>query len=81
MNKNMGSADRKLRPFVAAPLLVIAGVLTGPATGLAFVLYGLAVVMLATSAVGTCPLYLPFRVNTGASTNATTGSAGHASDR
>ncbi|NMM34743.1 MAG: DUF2892 domain-containing protein [Phycicoccus sp.] len=81
MNKNMGSADRKLRAFVAAPVLAIAGVLTGPATGLAFVLYGLAVVMLATSAVGTCPLYLPFRWNTGASTSVTTSSAGHASAR
>lgn len=79
MNKNMGSADRKLRAFVAAPVLVIAGVLTGPASGIAFVLYALAAVMLATSAVGTCPLYLPFRLNTGASTNTTTGGAGHGS--
>jgi len=53
----MGTADRKLRAFVAAPVLVIAGVLVGP-TG------WLAIVMLATAAVGSCPLYLPFGLRT-----------------
>jgi Protein of unknown function (DUF2892) len=57
VNKNMGSADRKLRAFILAPALVVAGVLTGPAGVLAIVLYALAGVMLATSAVGSCPLY------------------------
>ncbi len=57
MNKNMGSADRKLRAFVVAPLLVVIAVLAGPAGWLAIVMYALAAVMLATSVVGFCPLY------------------------
>ena len=64
MNKNMGSADRKLRAFVVAPALVIVGVLAGPAGWLALVLYALAAVMLATAAAGTCPLYLLFGLST-----------------
>ena len=64
MNVNMGSADRKLRAFVVAPVLVIAGVLVGPAGWLAIVLYALAGVMLATSAVGSCPLYMLFGLRT-----------------
>jgi hypothetical protein len=81
VNKNMGSADRKLRTFVVAPVLVIAGVLAGPATGLAIVLYALAAVMLATSAVGTCPLYLLFGLSTGAPKSTANGSAVHVSAR
>jgi len=54
---NIGSADRKLRAFVVAPVLVVAGLLVGPAGWLAIVLYALAGVMLATSAVSFCPLY------------------------
>jgi hypothetical protein len=60
----MGSADRKLRAFVVAPVLVIAGVLVGPAGWLAIVLYALAGVMLATAAVGSCPLYTLFGLRT-----------------
>jgi Protein of unknown function (DUF2892) len=54
---NVGSADRKLRAFVVAPVLIVAGLLVGPAGWLAIVLYILAAVMLATSAVSFCPLY------------------------
>ena len=57
MKINIGSADRKLRAFVVAPVLVLAGLLVGPAGWLAIVLYVLAGVMLATSAVSFCPLY------------------------
>jgi hypothetical protein len=64
VNVNMGSADRKLRAFVVAPVLVIASVLVGPAAWLAIVLYALAGVMLATSAAGSCPLYMPFGLRT-----------------
>lgn len=73
MNKNMGSADRKLRAFVVAPVLVIAGVLVGPAGLLAIALYALAAVMLATSAAGSCPLYMPFGLSTSAPRKVTTG--------
>lgn len=56
MNRNMGSADRALRA-VLGPVLVVAGVLAGPAGTLAVVLYVLGAVMLGTAAVGYCPLY------------------------
>ena len=75
VNVNMGSADRKLRAFVVAPVLVIAGVLVGPAGALAIVLYALAAVMLATSSVGTCPLYLPFGLRTSSLHKVTTPAA------
>jgi hypothetical protein len=64
VNMNMGSADRKLRAFVVAPVLVVAGVLVGPAGWLAIVLYALTGVMLATSAAGSCPLYMLFGLRT-----------------
>lgn len=57
MNKNIGSADRKLRTFVIGPALVVAGLLVGPGGWLAIVLYALAVVMWATAAAGSCPIY------------------------
>ena len=64
MKINMGSADRKLRAFVVAPVLVVAGLLAGPAGWLAIVLYVLAAVMAGTAAVGFCPLYALFGVRT-----------------
>lgn len=48
MNKNMSSADRKLRAFAAAPVLAAVGVVAGPAGWLATVLYTLAAGMLMT---------------------------------
>ena len=57
MKINVGSADRKLRAFVVAPVLVVVGFLVGPAGWLAIVLYVLAGMMLATSAVSFCPVY------------------------
>ena len=64
MKINIGSADRKLRAFVVAPVLIVAGLLAGPAGWLAIVLYALAGVMLATSAVSFCPLYALFGLRT-----------------
>lgn len=64
MNLNLGSADRKLRAFVVAPVLVVAGVLVGPAGWLAIVFYALAGVMLVTAAAGSCPLYSLFGLRT-----------------
>jgi hypothetical protein len=68
----MGSADRKLRAFVVAPVLVVAGLLLGPAGWLAIVLYVLAGVMLATSAVSFCPLYALLGLRTRPEQKATT---------
>jgi hypothetical protein len=64
MNKNMGSADRILRAALVAPVLVVAGVLVGPAGWFAIVLYTLAAVMLVTAAIGSCPLYTLFGLRT-----------------
>ncbi len=64
MKQNMGSADRKFRALLVAPVLVVAGLLVGPGGWLPLVLYGLAVVMWATAAVGSCPLYSIFGLRT-----------------
>ncbi|MEP7036024.1 MAG: DUF2892 domain-containing protein [Dermatophilaceae bacterium] len=64
MKINLGSADRKLRAFVVAPVLVLGGLVLGPAGWLAIVLYVLAGVMLATSALSFCPLYAVFGLRT-----------------
>ncbi|OZC01431.1 YgaP family membrane protein [Rubricoccus marinus] len=63
MKKNMGSIDRGLRAALAVLVAVLyfTGVINGTA---AIVLGVLAVVFLATSFVGTCPLYLPFGLST-----------------
>ena len=63
MKKNMGAADRIIRTLLA----VVIGVLffKGVIAGLFGVILGiLAIIFLATSAVGWCPLYLPFHLST-----------------
>ncbi len=63
MIKNMGIVDRVLRVVLA--VVVGALILSGQIGGWVAVLLGiLAVVFLATSAVGTCPLYMPFHAST-----------------
>ena len=71
MKINIGSADRKLRAFVVAPVLVVAGLLVGPAGWLAIMLYALAVVMAATSSISFCPLYALLGLRTRPQQNAT----------
>ena len=60
--KNMGSVDRIIRfiigvVFVLLAIFVVTGVWMG-------VLYALGAVMLVTSLIGTCPLYMPFHIST-----------------
>ena len=63
MKTNMGSLDRILR--IVAAIVIAVLYLTGQISGLAALILGvLAVVFLLTSAVGTCPLYLPFGIST-----------------
>ena len=64
MKKNMGKIDRRIRAFLIAPLLVVLAlfVVVGSVGGV--ILLVLALVMLATSAAGLCPLYLPMGVDT-----------------
>ena len=64
MKVNMGRTDRLIRTFAVAPVLVILALVVGAGSVGGIILFVLAGVMLATSAVGSCPLYLPFGVNT-----------------
>jgi len=63
MKQNMGSVDRIVRVVFA--LLVAALYFTGSISGTVAIILGLfAVIFLATSAMGFCPLYLPFKLST-----------------
>jgi len=63
MKKNMGGADRVIRIIIA---VIIAGLyFTGKITGaIGIVLLVLAGIFVLTSLISTCPLYLPFGINT-----------------
>lgn len=60
----MGGADRKIRGFLVAPVMVVVAWLVGFDTVGGVVAGVLAAVMLGTAAVGVCPLYLPFGIDT-----------------
>lgn len=63
MKKNMGSVDRIIRLLIAAVFGLM--YFTNFATGVTgTILLVLAVVFLLTSAVGFCPLYAPFGIDT-----------------
>ncbi len=63
MKKNMGMIDRILRTFLAVVVVVL--YLGGQLTGIAAVLLGIfAVIFLATSYVGFCPVYKLLGVST-----------------
>jgi Inner membrane protein YgaP-like, transmembrane domain len=62
MSINMQNLDRRLRVFLVAPAAIVIGVLIGPGSPGAIVLYALAVVMLGTGAAGYCPLYSLIRL-------------------
>lgn len=63
MKKNMGTVDKVIRVLVAVIVLVLyfTHVISGT---LAVILLILAGVFIVTSLIGTCPLYLPFGLNT-----------------
>jgi hypothetical protein len=63
MKTNLGSADRLIRILLAAVLLTLyfTGIIQG-ITGI--ILAVLAIVLVLTSFIGICPLYLPFGLNT-----------------
>ena len=63
MIKNMGKVDKVIRLVLA--LIVGVLIITGNLVGTAAVILGiLALVFLATSVIGTCPLYIPFKIST-----------------
>lgn len=57
MKVNMGSIDRLVRALVVAPVAIVIAVIVGVGSVAGIVLLVFAAVMLATSAVGFCPLY------------------------
>ena len=63
MKKNLGSADRLIRALLA--VIVAFLYFTGEITGTAAMVLGLfAIIFVATSTVGFCPLYAPFKLST-----------------
>jgi hypothetical protein len=64
MSRNLSNLDRRLRSFLLAPVAIILAVVIGAGSIGGIVLFALAAVMLATSAVGFCPLYALFHLNT-----------------
>lgn len=69
MNKNMGTADKVVRIFVAIVILGLyfAHLISGTA---AIILLILAGIFILTSFIGVCPLYLPFGISTRKKVNA-----------
>lgn len=63
MKKNVGSIDRIVRVVIAAVILIlfITKVITGT---LGIVLLALAAILVVTSLLNFCPLYLPFKIST-----------------
>ena len=63
MIKNMGFFDRVLRTMAAlvVGILYLAGTISGLT---AAILGAVALIFLATSAIGTCPAYMPFGFST-----------------
>jgi hypothetical protein len=57
MSRNISTLDRGLRSFVVAPATTVLAFVVGAGSVGGIVLFMLAAVMLATSAVGFCPLY------------------------
>lgn len=63
MTKNMGSADRIIRLLVAVAIAAL--YFTNTISGTLAVILGIfAVVFVATSFMGFCPLYKPFKIST-----------------
>lgn len=64
MKRNMGTVDRLVRAFVAAPVLIVVGFVLGAGSLFGIVAFVVAAVMLATAALGFCPAYIPFGLST-----------------
>ena len=64
MSRNMSNLDRGLRTFVVAPVAIVIAVLVGAGSVLGIVLFAVAAIMLATSAIGFCPLYKLLHLDT-----------------
>jgi Protein of unknown function (DUF2892) len=64
MSRNMNTTDRALRAFLVAPAAIVVALVVGAGSIAGILLFALAAIMLATSAVGFCPLYKLLHLNT-----------------
>jgi Inner membrane protein YgaP-like, transmembrane domain len=64
MSRNMNNTDRALRAFLVAPAAIIVAFVVGAGSLTGIVLFALAALMLATSAIGFCPLYKLLHIDT-----------------
>ena len=62
MKKNMGSTDRTIRAILGIAAIIIALFATSGVVDI--ILYIFAAIMIVTSLVGVCPLYIPFNIST-----------------
>ncbi|MDP3297087.1 MAG: DUF2892 domain-containing protein [Thermodesulfovibrionia bacterium] len=63
MKQNMGTIDRVVRIVLAVVVAILC--FTGQITGIAATVLGIfAVIFMVTSAIGFCPLYVPFKIST-----------------
>jgi hypothetical protein len=62
MNKNMGTTDRSIRAILGIAAILIALFATSGVADI--ILYIFAAIMIVTSYVGVCPLYIPFKIST-----------------
>jgi DUF2892 family protein len=64
MTRNMGALDRGLRTFVVAPVAIVVAFIVGAGTIGGIILFVVAGIMLASSAVGFCPTYTVVGIST-----------------
>ena len=63
MKQNMGTVDRTIRTIMAIVVAIL--YFTGQITGTAATILGIfAIIFLVTSAIGFCPIYVPFKIST-----------------
>ncbi len=63
MPKNMGKIDRIIRIILAVVLVFVASS-SGSTSSLYLPLIVFGAILVVTSTIGTCPLYIPFKINT-----------------
>ncbi len=64
MSRNMNKADRALRAFLVAPAAIVVAFVVGAGSIGGIVLLALAAIMVATGALGFCPLYKLLHLDT-----------------
>jgi uncharacterized membrane protein len=62
MKQNMGNTDRTIRAILGIAAIIIALFATSGVVDI--ILYVFAAIMIITSIVGVCPLYIPFKIST-----------------